>query len=72
VNNEEWINSLSTIHWAGQVRPSPKWLGRVWPNPIFFKKIHFKIFLWLSHVFFYQILFNTSLYFYTVKIQIRY
>jgi hypothetical protein len=29
------VNSgeCSTVHWAGLVRPSPKWVGRVQPGP---------------------------------------
>jgi hypothetical protein len=32
VNIGKWINSLSTVYWAGQCRPNLKWSGRVRPS----------------------------------------
>jgi hypothetical protein len=70
------VERSSTIYWAGKHWPRLKWLGWVQPSPeqIFekiFKKKSFQN-LWFFSRIFLAIFLNISLYFYTIKLQIRY
>jgi hypothetical protein len=70
VNNGEWINSVSTIPWARQSRPSQNSWAK--SDPFQKNSINFQKKIVIVPRIFLSILINISLYFYTVKIKIQY